>query len=89
LAVHFSFAAEVLDGLIDGLEQLARLCHVLFQHLAMRPERGKLLEFGLAKNPLDLLQLESQFAVEQDLLEHQQLLFFVVAVAVGAAMRGL
>src|SRR5262249_221612 len=47
------------------------------------------LEFSLAQNLLDALQLEAQFSVKEDLLEHQQLWLFVDSVAVRLSVGGL
>ena len=60
----------------------------LLQNLAMRFEGRDFLELGAAQDSLDLFQLEAQFPIEEDLLEHQELRLFVKPVAVGAWNAG-
>jgi len=54
----------------------------------MRPERLDAVESRAADYSLDLLELEAEFAEEEDLLEREQLIFFVISVLVLAHPRG-
>ena len=89
LTCHFSSSFQMVDGFVDGGNQSADALELLFHDLAVRFEGVDLLEFGASKDGLDLFQLESQLAVEQDLLEDQELRLFVDTVAVGGDPTGL
>ena len=54
----------------------------------MRPERLDAIESRAAHNGLDLLELEAELAEEEDLLEREQLVLFVISVLVLSDPRG-
>jgi len=79
---HLLRPFQVLDGFVDGFDQGARPGEVVLESLAVRLKGGGFLEIGPAEDFLNLLQFEAQLPVEQDLLEHQELRFFIESVAI-------
>ncbi|HUD49004.1 MAG TPA: hypothetical protein VMR33_19390 [Candidatus Baltobacteraceae bacterium] len=59
------------------------------QNLPMRLEGGDFFEIGPAQDLFDLLQLEPQLPVKQDLLESQELWFFIEPIAIRPETGGL
>jgi hypothetical protein len=89
LARHFFSPIQVPDGLVDGFNQPARPDEALFHDLPMRLEGSDDFEISPPQDSFDLLQLEAQLAIEQDLLEGQELWLFVEPVTIRTDISGL
>src|SRR5262249_29588743 len=93
LVLHFGFHAlasvEFGYGLIDGADELAHSGALPEQDLAMRAKRFDAVEARTAHDGLNLLELEAELAKEQDLLEREQLVIFVIPILVLAHARRL
>lgn len=84
LAFHFAGSFQVLDGFVDRLDQTAGSGEILLQNFSMRAESRNFFEISTPKDALDLLQLESQLAIKENLLERQELRLLVEPVTVFA-----
>lgn len=93
LTLHFLVSFQVLNGFVDGFNQSVRPIEILFQDSAMRLQRRELFEIGLSEDSLNLFQLETELAVEKNLLQGQELLpgrhrddrFFQLRIGTAAA----
>jgi hypothetical protein len=54
----------------------------------MRHQSLQLLEVRASQNVPDLLQLETEFSIKQNLLQDQELWFFIEAVPIRRLKRG-
>jgi uncharacterized membrane protein len=62
--LHLFMSFQVLNGFVDGFDQLVCVLKALLKHLPMRTQGGNVFEIGPAEHLFDLLQFEAQFAVK-------------------------
>src|SRR3546814_10706089 len=60
-----------------------------FECSAVLTQRGQRVECGIVEHGGDLGQRQAELAIEEDLLQPQQFLLAVIAIAVGTDMAGL
>src|SRR5690606_3711756 len=80
---------ELGDRAVDRADETAVTLRFRLDPCPVRLERGEPVEGRVIEDGGDLLQREAELAMQQDLLQPQELFFLVVAVAVVADVRGL
>jgi hypothetical protein len=84
LVVHVRFSFECGERRIECLHEPAISPDLAHQALAMGAKGHFAVELRRAQHPTDVVQRKAELAVEQDLLQPQQLLATVIAVAIRA-----
>jgi hypothetical protein len=81
---HKFVSFQIVDGVVHGLDQAFQPPGLFLQGFLVRVQCPQYIEITASHDLLDLVQRDVQFTIEQDLLQPQQGLLPVVAIAVIA-----